>query len=297
LSTRELKTAGTALLAAALMLTAAACGGGSDSNSTGGEAEPSPVRTATPEVEPTGDQALYLALGDSLSEGIGATDRARTAWVPLVAEGLGDEYELVNLGVAGHDSRELIEEGPLDEAVREIDARESDGVEGNEVAVITLEIGGNDLLDLYFDLVLPGICPTVAEGLQRRMCVAELESALGGYTPNLEEILDTLQAAAPGVPIFLMTLYNPFSGGSYNLEQIGILALEGMADTPFPGGLNDEIREQAEGREGVHLVEWYEPFLGKQSEYISLDFIHPNDAGHRVMAEALLSRMGEAGLP
>lgn len=279
------------------MILAAACGGDTDSSGEGVDPEPSAVRTATPEAEPLGDRALYLALGDSLSEGIGATDRARTAWVPLVAERLGDDYELLNLGVAGHDSRELIEEGPLDEALREIEARRRDSVEGNEVAVITLEIGGNDLLDLYFDLVLPGICPTVAEGLQRRMCVEELESALAEYTPNLAETLDTLQEAAPGVPIFLMTLYNPFSGGSYNLEQIGILALEGMADSPFPGGLNDEIREQAASREGVHLVEWYEPFLGKQSEYISMDFIHPNDTGHRVMAEALLSRLGEAGLP
>lgn len=239
---------------------------------------------------------LYLALGDSLSEGIAASDRKRTAWVPLVAKELGDRYELLNLGVAGHDSQELIEEGPLDTALAEIATRAGDGVEGNEVAVITLEIGGNDLLDLYFKLVLPGLCPTVQEGMERRICVRELRSAIDGFVPNLRKTLDALQAAAPTTPIFLMTLYNPFSGGSYNLEQIGILALEGMEWTVFPEGLNDEIRKQAAGREGVHLVEWYEPFLGKQGEYISLDFIHPNDAGYAVLADEVLAAMEDARL-
>jgi lysophospholipase L1-like esterase len=93
-----------------------------------------------------------------------------------------------------------------------------------------------------------------------------------------------------------MTLYNPFSGGSYNLEQVGILALEGMEGTVFPEGLNDLVRKQTVGREDVHLVEWYQPFLGKQGEYVSLDFIHPNDTGYAVMAEIVLNAMEGAGL-
>jgi lysophospholipase L1-like esterase len=258
-------------------------------------ANPTPTLAPAPGEDPQGDQLLYVALGDSLSEGIAASDRKRTAWVPLVAKGLGDGYELLNLGVAGHDSQELIDEGPLDTALTEIANRERDGVPGNEVALITLEIGGNDLLDLYFNLVLPGLCPTVQEGLERRICVRELRSAIDGFVPNLRETLDALQAAAPEAPIFLMTLYNPFSGGSYNLEQIGILALEGMEGTPFPEGLNDEIRKEAAGRDGVYLVEWYEPFLGKQGEYISLDFIHPNDAGYAVMADSVLAAIEGAG--
>lgn len=242
--------------------------------------------------DPMGDQLLYLALGDSLSEGIGATDERRRGWVALTAIGLGPAYELLNLGVAGDDSRELIEDGPLDRALAEIASRAGDGVPGNEVAVITLEIGGNDLLDIYFDVVIPGDCPTVAESLQRPECVRLLEDALARYRPNLDYTLDTLQAAAPGAPIFLMTLYNPFSGGSTVLDEFGVLALEGREGTVFPEGLNDIIRSEAASHPGVVLVEWYPLFIGKQREYISQDFIHPNDTGHRVMADAVLSAMG-----
>jgi lysophospholipase L1-like esterase len=271
-------------------------------DSAGSTPTPGPSATATPpgpapgEVF-TGEKALYLALGDSLSEGIRASDPLRTGWVPLVATELGDEYELLNLGVAGHDSQELIEEGPLETALAEIRQRENDSLEGNETALITLEIGGNDLLDLYFDLVLPGVCPTVEEGLRTPQCVNELRSALTAYVPNLERILSELEEAAPETPIYVMTLYNPFSGGSYNLEQIGILALEGRAGTVFAEGLNDLVRKQAREHENVTLVEWYEPFLGKQGEYISLDFIHPNDAGYRVLADAVLAAIEEGGLP
>jgi lysophospholipase L1-like esterase len=250
-----------------------------------------------PGEDPQGDQLLYLALGDSLSEGIGARDEKRDAWVPLVAVGLGSQYELLNLGVAGDDSEELIEDGPLDRGLQEIAARANDGVAGNEVALITLEIGGNDLLDLYDSLVLTGECPNIEEALQRQHCIDGLTAALDAYRPNLDFTLSQLEAAAPGVPIFLATLYNPFSGGAATLDEIGALALEGESGTPFPEGLNDIIREVGAEHPSVVMVEWYELFLGKQRDYISQDLIHPNNEGHRVMADAVLGAMTSAGLP
>jgi lysophospholipase L1-like esterase len=310
-----LRIAWLVLLGAALAVTSVACGGddgdgpspGATTSPADTTARPTARSTRTPSAtppsgpapgeDPQGDQLLYLALGDSLSEGIGATDERRTAWVPLVATALGDGYELLNLGVAGHDSEELIEEGPLDAAVAEITGRANDGDPSNDVAAITLEIGGNDLLDLYFDLVLPGVCPSIPEALQRPVCVDALRAALDNYGPNLDTAIERLQAAAPGVPVFLMTLYNPFSGNGGIIDEIGVLALEGMEGTPFPTALNDIIRERAAAHEGVVLVEWYELFFGKQRELISNDLIHPNDQGYALMADAVLAAMRAQGLP
>jgi lysophospholipase L1-like esterase len=145
------------------------------------------------------------------------------------------------------------------------------------------------LLDIYFDLVIPGTCPSVVESLNRPECVGALQEALDRYRPNLVETVEALQAAAPGVPIYLMTLYNPFSGGASVLDEFGVLSLEGQEGTPFPEGLNDIIRAEAAAHPGVVLVEWYELFLGKQREYISQDLIHPNDTGYQVMADAVLA--------
>jgi lysophospholipase L1-like esterase len=271
--------------------TAPAIGG--DTSQTDAPAGTDPPRV-TAAATPNPGARLYLALGDSLSAGIGASDPLETSWVPLVRDALGD-WPLLNLGVPGDTSEELLTEGSLDDGLAEIDRRANDSVEGNEVGAITLEIGGNDLLDIYFDLVIPGDCPSVEESLDIPECVQALEDALAEYRVNLAETLSRLNAATD-TPIFLMTLYNPFSGGASTLDEFGVLSLEGQDGTPFPIGLNDVIREQG-ATAGVVLVEWYELFLQKQSEYISQDLIHPNDTGHAVMADAVVAAMAQAGLP
>ena len=189
----------------------------------------------------------------------------------------------------------MIEEGTLERAITEIEQRNHDDNAGNDVEVVTLEIGGNDLLDIFFDLVLPGRCPNVTQGLERPECVNALRNALDAYEPNLDEILTRLRAADPDIPIFLLTLYNPFSGGTAVLDELIELALEGRPDTPFPEGLHDIVREQAEAHD-AHLVEVYPDFEGKAREYIARDLIHPNDTGYRVMADAVLREMRDSGL-
>jgi lysophospholipase L1-like esterase len=257
-----------------------------------------PHNTAAPSPTPVdvlGDEKLYLALGDSLSAGNGSSDHSRTSFVALITQALGDGYETLNLGVPGDTSDDLLN-GQIDRAVSEIEARQTDGVPGNETAAITLEIGGNDLLGLYVDLVVSGKCLSVPEALQKPECVDGLRNGLDHYKPNLQQAIDALQAADPNVPIFLETLYNPFSGGSVNLDQIGALVLEGQADTPFPDGLNDIIRQVGQEK-GVTVVDWYPIFIGKVNEYISTDLIHPNDTGYALMAQDVLDAIHGAGLP
>jgi lysophospholipase L1-like esterase len=320
------------IAAVALALLIAACGGGSNSTAltsnvttatrspmpTAPAPSPSPTPTPTlmpvssgptfeptfphitPSPEPTpvsslGGKKLYLALGDSLSAGSGASDPSRTSFVALITQALGNGYEVLDLAVPGHTSDDLINK-QLGRAVSEIQARQTDGIPGNETAAITLEIGGNDLLNLYTSLVVPGTCPSVPEALQKQACVDGLRNALDHYRTNLEQILDALKMADPNVPIFLETLYNPFSGGASNLDQIGALALEGQAGTVFPDGLNDVIRQVGQEK-GVTVVDWYPIFVGKSNQYISQDLIHPNDTGYQLMAQAILYAMAQAGLP
>ncbi len=237
------------------------------------------------------DEPLYIALGDSLSEGVGATDGRSTAFVPLVHQGLGDGVGLLNLGESGDTSAQLLSHGHVDAAVAEIEKRKTDGDPNNDVTLVTLEIGGNDLLNLYFRLVLPGTCPNLTEALKKPQCVDALRGAMASFRPNLKEALDHLQAADPDLRIVLMTLYNPFSGGIQAFDPVGQLALEGTPDTAFPEGLNDGIRAQAI-ESGVTLVDIYPLFVGKAKEYIFTDLIHPNDKGYRVMADAVLAAIG-----
>lgn len=274
-----------------------ACGS-SDDQPKASSPSPSPASspaaasaTVATTVSASADEPLYIALGDSLSEGVGATDPGSKAFVPFVHQGLGDGVGLINLGESGDTSAQLLSHGHVDAAVAEIEKRKKDGDPNNDVTLVTLEIGGNDLLNLYFQLVLPGTCPNITEALKKPQCVDALRQALDTFRPNLKAALDDLQAADPDLRIVLMTLYNPFSGGLQAFDPVGQLALEGTPDTPFTEGLNDTIRAQA-GESGVILVDVYPLFVGKAGEYVSQDLIHPNDKGYRVMADAVLAAIG-----
>jgi len=256
--------------------------------------------TPDPTIGPTAspddsDNPLYVALGDSLSYGSAASDPDTTSFVALVHAAFGGDVNLLNLGVPGYTSTDLLIEGELDQAVGEIRSRLLDDVEGNEATAVTLEIGGNDLLGLYTDLVIPGTCPSVTESLEKDECVNGLNDVFSGFEANLDTTLASLRSVDDHLPIFLMTLYNPFSGTDSPAERIGDLALEGEPASQFETGLNDIVREIAP-RYGATLVEIFPLFEDKSSEYIAFDLIHPNDEGYAVMARAVLAEMSGAGL-
>ncbi len=228
----------------------------------------------------------YIALGDSLSEGVGASRPAATGFVPLVHESLGSEFELLNLGHSGDTSQQLLDHGHLDRAVAEIEQRNGNGDASDDVKLVTLEIGGNDLLRLYFSLVRTGVCPDVATSLSKAECSDALASAFHNFEPNLAIALDRLHDADSSLGVILLTLYNPFSHLGA-LGELGDLSLEGRPGTPFPEGLNDLIRAASE-RNDVVLADVYPRFQGNTQGLISSDFIHPNDAGYRAIADAVV---------
>jgi lysophospholipase L1-like esterase len=266
------------VLAGALTVLAIACSSGS----------------ATPDPGPSADAVAnaggaYLALGDSLSFGIGATDPGTRGFVALVHETLGADIQLLNLSVPGHTSSDLLA-GPLPEATEQITARKADADPANDVRLVTLEIGGNDLLSLYFSLVQTGQCPDVETSLNRTECSAALRSAFDGFRPNLTLALDAIAESDASLPVYLLTLYNPFDFIP-GVGALGDLSLEGEQGTEFEFGLNDIIREVAANYENVHIVNVYPLFDGSSAELVASDFIHPNDAGYRVMADAVIQAL------
>src|SRR3989304_8102751 len=98
-------------------------------------------------------QREYLALGDSLGVGSGASDPATKGYVPLFRDFLESEDAwdtdllLNNLSIPGATSTTLISV-QLPTAVAELEARNGDKKGNNDVKVGTVEIGGNDVVAL-----------------------------------------------------------------------------------------------------------------------------------------------------
>ena len=231
------------------------------------------------------DAPAYLALGDSLAYGVGASDPATSGYVPLAHRAIaGSErygqsgLELTNLGVPGARSGDLLAPGgQLESALAQISERRQDG-EANDVEVISVDVGGNDLLSL----VAQG--SPCLESASVEPCRAAFGEVLSGLDTNLTQILMRLREAAPDAIIVVVDLYNPYSGTGDLREPIAEVGI-GQAN-----GVIGAVTADPELR--ITTASVFQLFGGRGNQWIAPDGIHPNDNGHRVIAEAVVAAIG-----
>jgi len=229
----------------------------------------------------------YLALGDSLGWGFGASDPATKGYVPLFRDFLESEVAwdtdlfLNNLSIPGATSSSLII-NQLPTALAELEARNGDKKGNNDVEVVTVDIGGNDLLAIV-GACAGGVTPA---------CAAAISSTFATFSANFDFTLGELRTAAgPDTRIIVMTYYNSFVNVDCPmnaLEPLGDLVLEGNPDLGLPVGANDLIRSiaAAHDAEVAELVPGGSfPALLGPSDVLS-DCVHANDDGYQIIADA-----------
>ena len=151
--------------------------------------------------------ASYLALGDSVAFGFQPGKGKTNGYVGRVWRDRRQEIpglSLRNVSCIGETSRSMITGersschyaagSQLDAAVSFLEAHPG------EVAFITIDIGGNDVVARCLDF---------NTGVLDKACVVDQRTRLRA---RLARILDALTAAGPGVPIVGMTYYNPLLG-------------------------------------------------------------------------------------
>jgi lysophospholipase L1-like esterase len=233
----------------------------------------------------------YLSLGDSLAQGyqpIGGP------WVPLGFPGYNqgypdqllklvrDRYEqlrLVKLGCGGETTTTMIVGLPYCGFAAGSQLAEGEAflrAHRGEVAFVTIDIGGNDVLN------------PVGGG------VAAIQA-------NLPRILDALRAAAgPGVPIVGMNYYHPGLAGwfadpgslpglvaglvGFNdlLEGIYAAAGDRVADVESAFSSTDTTVVDGLPLDVLRICQWTWLCVGPPHG----PDIHPNTAGHGIIAEA-----------
>jgi lysophospholipase L1-like esterase len=227
----------------------------------------------------SGDAPAYVAIGDSLAFGVGTEVPAEQGYVALAHASLStsDRYgdsglDLLNLSVPGATSSDLLlEGGQLDLAIDEIESRS----EANAVEIISIDIGGNDLLALAA-ATSPCINDPAADA-----CLEFLGQTLEALQSNLHTVLQRLREAAPTAGIFVLNLYNPFSGTGdvrEGLADLGVQQLNGVVGAVV-----------ADESLGARLGDVFQLFRGRGNQWIAGDGLHPNEQGHQVLAEVLLA--------
>lgn len=257
---------------------------------------PTATPTATSAPVPLPKVAPYMALGDSLAVGVGATDRAAKAYVGQFAavawpimKFAGSPSDRINLAVGGETTASMLATGrQLDRAVAELTARRNDADPANDVRLVTLDIGGDDVLPLTRP---PSACVISAVGTA---CQAEVAAMVTKFGANLPVIVAKLrQAAGPDAVLVVATVYNPFSGtgtpfdaaGDPVLEQMNAIVRQAAADAAVKATVAD-IAPAFKGKA---------PLLTHIAE--TPPDIHPNDAGYRTIVDAFTAALRTAIAP
>jgi len=222
---------------------------------------------SSPSAQPRG---LYVALGDSISGGTGASTPTK-GWVQLYygyLQSTGKVADLYALALNGATSTDL--RSRMHFAITAIKA-------SSDTKVVTIEIGFNDLH---------------GSGLK---CLRGANEPGCAFAGNLRAILKTVNGALaddPGKEIVqVMEYYNSAIGTSNASEQRAeLLGSDGKIDCAGTGsalGLNDLIHciSIEQGATPIDVL----PIFDKGGKAFVVEIAggeHPSDAGHRAIAKA-----------
>ena len=145
---------------------------------------------------------------------------------------------------------------------------------GNDVGVVTISLGANDLFKLAANSTFLNGTPAV----QQQMLATTMNQIASTYAVLLAEV----HTLAPNAKVFAVGEYNPFPATPSN----PLNAIAGPAIT----ALNATIQGVA-GQWGAQYVDVYTPFVGHESAYTYMNVVsgdvHPNALGYSVIAAAI----------
>ncbi|CAG9622845.1 GDSL-type esterase/lipase family protein [Sutcliffiella rhizosphaerae] len=209
--------------------------------------------TYPPVIAESPRELTYVALGDSLTAGLGSSKENHLrihGFVPQFTKYLRKDNTITveNYGIPGLTSTGLLALLRADEGLQ------------NRIKtadIISVSIGGNDFLQTL------GAFSEDESG-------TPLELRLDILERTYEEIYKQLRSHNPDTTIILLGLYNPYPTG----HQLSTLGEE------FAPEFNRILEEYM--KESTLFVNPYEVFKGKALEWthIAKDDIHPNDKGY-----------------
>ncbi|MEX2425491.1 MAG: GDSL-type esterase/lipase family protein [Thermomicrobiaceae bacterium] len=226
-----------------------------------------------PTFQPAGNAQstqTYLALGDSVAAGLLASLPSERGYPALLHQfmetaQLGSDsptsVELRSLAERGETVQSFRDGGQLDDALDVIgDTRSGD------VRTITLTLGGNTILSLW------------------ESSADERQSELQQFQSDYEEVIAQLQSALEGRDTdVVVTTYYDLTEGDQDVEGSNAWWLREF---------NSVIRDAA-SEAGFTVVDLAQIFDGRTDmlTWFPAD-IHPNNAGHQVIAQAIWQELG-----
>lgn len=221
----------------------------------------------------------YLALGDSLTEGVGDTT-GQGGFVPLLAQSLTNDYgyevDYQNFGISGNTSNQILkrmkEKQELKTALQEAN-------------LLTITVGGNDLRKVIIKNIT-------------NLKLSTFDKPAKEYGKRLESIIQVARKDNPSLPIYVVGIYNPFFLSLPELTEMQVIVDKWNTTTEetiakyenvYFVEINDLLYRGLEGEAGISQL--------NQSQSNNLlyeeDQFHPNNTGYEIIKKAVLEKMNE----
>ncbi|MFC3885922.1 GDSL-type esterase/lipase family protein [Bacillus songklensis] len=197
-------------------------------------------------------RVFYIALGDSLTEGVGASthDQSFTAHF-FQAIKQTKECQYMNFGKSGRSSGELLQ-FLTDSKIRDFLKRATH---------ITITTGGIDMIRAY----------------QNNVNFLEYVRTFQTLKQNLRHILRNTTEMNPTTQVFLMSLYNPGTP-DHKLYKVANKLIRRI----------NRLYEETAKQFSVHTIDPLDSFLNKP--HLLADEVHPNDLGYKVITDLFLTK-------
>ncbi|HFI0449359.1 TPA: SGNH/GDSL hydrolase family protein [Streptococcus suis] len=221
----------------------------------------------------------YLALGDSLTEGIGDTT-GQGGFVPLLAQSLVNDYgyevDYQNFGISGNTSNQILKR-MTDDSQLATYLKQAD--------IMTLTVGGNDLRKVILNNI-------------SNLKVSTFTKPAKDYSKRLEKIIQTARKANPNLPIFIIGIYNPLYLSFPELTEMQTIVdnwnltteqTTQKFDNVYFVAINDLLYKGLDGESGVSQMS------GQAGNNLLFeeDNFHPNNTGYEIIKKAVMEKMNE----
>ncbi len=247
------------------------------------EAGPPPSASLASGPLPSGPM-LFVALGDSLTEGTG-DDSGAGGYVALLGAAIDrggrTGSEVVNLGKSGWDSAQLIEGTPDEPSqLRVAEARIRETVTSGRPALATVLVGSNDLWYLY------------EYGSSDGTTQSEEVDNLATYRTNLDTIVRRLDEAGARVVIAINDDQSKRPVAKDDVLREATIPATTAAEVQQMSAQARRYAEVVRGVAQTHgavVVDFLDAPLFRSSSTLADDGNHPNQAGYAQMAETWLA--------
>ncbi|MGX7172826.1 SGNH/GDSL hydrolase family protein [Enterococcus ratti] len=229
----------------------------------------------------------YVAIGDSLTEGIGDQTK-QGGFVPLVADDLKERYnltavEIENYGVNGERS---------DQILKRIKKKEEIQRNIKTADLITLTVGGNDLMKVIQNDLL---------GIR----VESFKKPLKKYQENLKNLIEEIRTLNDHVPLYILGIYNPFYLNFPEITDMQTVVNDWNAGTeavvkhfshcyfiPINELLYQGLNQESESSEETEQSSTKGSSSSiKNNVLYEGDHFHPNNLGYQLMANAVRDKL------